>query len=88
MPPDSPKLRDIRVEAVKSAEVPLDEVVSPGRIEVNPNRVSKVMLPLAGRVSAVMVRLGDSVERGQTVLTLESPDADAAQSTYLQSQAG
>jgi membrane fusion protein, heavy metal efflux system len=88
MPPDSPKLRDIRVELVKSAEVPLDEVVSPGRIEVNPNRVSKVMLPLAGRVSSVRVRLGDSVERGQTVLTLESPDADAAQSTYLQAQAG
>jgi cobalt-zinc-cadmium efflux system membrane fusion protein len=88
IPPDSPKLRDIRVEEAKAAEVPLDEVVSPGRIEANPNLVSKVMLPLAGRVSAVLVKLGDSVRRGEPVLMLESPDADAAQSSFLQAQAG
>ncbi|PWU05478.1 MAG: hypothetical protein C5B51_14550 [Terriglobia bacterium] len=88
IPADSPKLKEIRVEAVKSAEVPLDEVISPGKIETNPNVVSKVTLPVAGRVAAVLVKLGDSVRRGEPVLTLESPDADAGESTYLQAQAG
>ena len=87
IPAGSPKLQEIRVEAVKTAEEPFDEVVSPGKIETNPNLVSRVTLPVPGRVAAVLVKLGDAVERGETVLTLESPDADAAESTYLQAQA-
>jgi cobalt-zinc-cadmium efflux system membrane fusion protein len=38
-------------------------------------------------VATVLVKLGDGVQKGQTLLTLESPDADAAESTYLQAQA-
>jgi cobalt-zinc-cadmium efflux system membrane fusion protein len=84
---DSPKLREIHVDVVQRAEVPFDEVVSPGKIETNPNLVSRVTLPLAGRVASVLVKIGDAVERGQPLLTLESPDADAAESTYRQAQA-
>jgi cobalt-zinc-cadmium efflux system membrane fusion protein len=87
IPTDSPKLKEIHVIEVKSASVPLDEVTSPGKIETNPNLVSRVALPLAGRVSGVMVKLGDSVKRGDPLLTLESPDADAGVSAYLQGQA-
>jgi cobalt-zinc-cadmium efflux system membrane fusion protein len=87
LPPDSPKLKEIHVAQVRTASVPFDEVVSPGKIETNPNLVSRVALPLAGRVSAVLVKLGDSVKRGQPVLTLESADADAAASASLQAQA-
>ncbi len=87
IPADSPKLREIRVAAVKSTEVPFDEVISPGKIETNPNRVSRVTLPLPGRIASVLVKIGDAVGRGEPVLTLDSPDADAAQSNYLQSQA-
>jgi cobalt-zinc-cadmium efflux system membrane fusion protein len=87
IPAGSPKLSEIRVEPVKSALEPFDEVVSPGKIETNPNLVSRVTLPVPGRVATVLVKLGDAVQKGQTVLTLESPDADAAESTYLQAQA-
>jgi membrane fusion protein, heavy metal efflux system len=83
---DSPKLKQIRVETVESAVVPVDEVDAPGRIEVNPNRVSHIVAPVAGRVIAVNVRLGDAVSQGQPVLTMESPDADAAISAYLQAE--
>lgn len=86
IPADSPKLKQIRVEAVESAIVPIGEVDAPGRIEVNPNRVSHVVAPVAGRVIAVNVRLGDAVSQGQPVLTMESPDADAAISSYLQAE--
>jgi cobalt-zinc-cadmium efflux system membrane fusion protein len=87
IPADSPKLKEIHVAEVKTASVPFEEVTSPGKIETNPNLVSRVALPLAGRVSSVMVKLGDSVKRGDTLLTLESPDADAGVGAYLQGQA-
>jgi cobalt-zinc-cadmium efflux system membrane fusion protein len=87
IPPDSPKLKEIHVAEVKSAPVPMAEVTSPGKIETNPNLVSRVALPLAGRVSQVMVKLGDAVKRGDPLLTLESPDADAGVGAYLQGQA-
>lgn len=87
LPADSPKLKEIHTAEVRTASMPFDEVVSPGKIETNPNLVSRVALPLAGRVSAVLVKLGDSVKRGDPVLTLESSDADAAASASLQAQA-
>jgi cobalt-zinc-cadmium efflux system membrane fusion protein len=84
IPPDSPKLTQIKVEPVGEAEVPVDEVDAPGKIEVNPNRISRVMTPLAGRITQVFVRLGDAVTEGQPVAAVESPDADSAISAYLQ----
>ncbi len=87
IPPDSPKLKEIRVEEIREAEAPVAEVVSPGKIETNPNRVAHITLPLPGRVAAVLVKIGDSVERGRPVLTIESPDADAAESAWRQAQA-
>ena len=86
LPPDSPKLAQIRVEEVQMKDVPTDEVTAPGKIEVNPNRVAHVVLPLAGRIASVNVKLGDSVRQGDTILTIESPDADAAMSAHLQAQ--
>jgi cobalt-zinc-cadmium efflux system membrane fusion protein len=87
IPAGSPKLAEIRTGEVRTASVPSGEVVSPGKIEANPNLMSRVSLPLAGRVSSVLVKLGDSVKRGDPILTLEAPDADAAVSSYLQGQA-
>jgi cobalt-zinc-cadmium efflux system membrane fusion protein len=87
IPADSPKLKEIHVAEVQTASVPFEEVTSPGKIEANPNLVSRVALPLAGRVSSVLVRLGDAVKRGDPLLTLESPDSDAGVAAYLQGQA-
>jgi cobalt-zinc-cadmium efflux system membrane fusion protein len=87
IPAGSPKLAEIHTGVVRSTPVPFDEVVSPGKIEADPNHVSRVALPLTGRVSTVLVKLGDSVTHGQPILTLEAPDADAAVSAYLQGQA-
>lgn len=83
----SPMLEQIRVETVQTAEIPTEEVDSPGKIEGNPNRVSHIVLPVVGRITTVLVKLGDAVVEGQPLLTVQSPDADAAQSTALQAQA-
>lgn len=85
--PDSLKLKQLRVETVATADVPVNEVVAPGKIEVNPNRVAHVVLPLAGRVVSVLVKLGDAVKQGDPLLWMVSPDAAAAVSGYLQAQA-
>ena len=84
IPADSPKLSEIKVEPVSIADVPMDVVEAPGKIEVNPNRVSHVVSPVPGRIVSVFVKLGDPVQEGQAVLTIESPEADAAISSYLQ----
>ena len=84
---NSPMLEQIHVEAVQTAEIPTAEVDAPGKIELNPNRVSHVGLPVVGRVTSVVVKLGDAVGEGQPLLTVQSPDADAAQSAALQAQA-
>lgn len=88
IPPDSPKLAQIRVAEVQMAEMPTDEFTAPGKIEVNPNRVSKVLLPVPGRVTDVLVRFGDAVQKDQPLLLVESPEVDAAASAYLQAEGG
>jgi cobalt-zinc-cadmium efflux system membrane fusion protein len=85
--PDSPQSKQLRVGPVELAEVSADEVVAPGRVIANPNRIARVLPQVQGRVVRVIVKLGDSVEQGQSLVELESPDADAAVSTYLQAQA-
>jgi cobalt-zinc-cadmium efflux system membrane fusion protein len=86
-PPDSPQLERIRVEEVKLERTPLEEVIAPGKIEANPNRISRVTLPAAGRVTRVMVGIGDTVAQGQPLVSLESPEVGAAVSAYRQAQA-
>ncbi len=87
VPADSPKLKQIRVEAVEERDVAVDQVVAPGKIDVNPNRVSKVTLPVTGKVVNTLVRIGDTVKQGQVLLLLESSEADLATSAALQAEA-
>lgn len=86
IPPGSPQLGQIRTEVVQSTPVPVDTVSAPAQVEANPNRLSHVVLPLTGRVVAVIPKIGDFVQQGQPVLTIESSDADAAVSASQQSQ--
>lgn len=72
---------------VEVRELPWEEVTAPGKVEVNPNRVSHVLMPVAGRIREVFVKLGDAVTEGQPLLTVESPDAGVAVTAYMQAQA-
>lgn len=87
LPTDSPQLQRIKVAVVQAVRVPLDEVVAPGKIESNPNRISRVAMPVAGRVMRVMVAVGDAVVEGQPLLIIQSPEASTATSTYQQALA-
>jgi cobalt-zinc-cadmium efflux system membrane fusion protein len=86
-PAGSPQLERIRVQEVSVERVALEEVIAPGKIEANPNRISRVTLPAAGRILRVMVGVGDSVTQGQPLVALESPEVAAANSAWRQAQA-
>ena len=87
LPADSPKLQQIKVEEVVSADVPTDEVNAPGKIELNPNRIAHITLPVAGRILNQTVKLSDMVQQGQVLFDVESADADAASAAHLQAMA-
>ncbi|MFN8007410.1 MAG: efflux RND transporter periplasmic adaptor subunit [Terriglobia bacterium] len=84
---NSPQLKRIGVTVVELFEVPIDEISAPGKVEWNPGRVSRVVLPVSGRVNKVFVGLGDAVREGQPLLTVESPDVSAMQSSLRQAEA-
>ena len=87
VPADSPKLQQIKVAEVRSVDVPTDVVTAPGKIELNPNRVAHITLPVAGRILNQTVKLGDTVQQGQLLFSVESADADTANAAHLQAQA-
>src|SRR5713226_8790673 len=81
VPADSPQLQQIKVEAVQIAEVASEELVAPARVIANPNRTARVLSPVQGRVTGVLVRLGDRVEQGQPVVTIEGAEAARQQAS-------
>jgi cobalt-zinc-cadmium efflux system membrane fusion protein len=86
LPPDSPQLSRIRVALVAVAQFAVNEVVAPGTVEVNPNRISRVLMPVGGRVRQVLVKLGDAVAEGQPLLIIESPEAGLAMAAHARAE--
>jgi cobalt-zinc-cadmium efflux system membrane fusion protein len=62
-------------------------VTVPGQLAPNEDRTARLGAPAGGRVIAVPVRPGDRVERGQLLVTLQSPEAGAAQSDLAKARA-
>jgi cobalt-zinc-cadmium efflux system membrane fusion protein len=77
----------LRTAAVEVRDFPVDEIVAPGKVELNPNRLSKVLMPVPGRIRQVLVKLGDAVAEGQVVAVIESAEAGAALAAASQAQA-
>jgi membrane fusion protein, heavy metal efflux system len=59
----------------------------PGQVVPNEDRTARLGAPAGGRVVAVRVRPGDRVARGQVLVTMQSPEAGAAQSDLAKAQA-
>jgi cobalt-zinc-cadmium efflux system membrane fusion protein len=87
IPPDSPQMQQLRVQPVDIVQVPTDEVTAPAKVVLNPNRIARVALPVPGRVTRLLVVLGDAVTQGQPLLSIDSPDAHAAIAAALQAEA-
>jgi len=87
LPENSPQLSRLQTIAAVAERVPQVDLAFPGKVEADPRRVSHIALPVTGRIRQVLVNVGDSVHQGQPVLTVDSPDAATAMSTYRQAQA-
>ena len=86
-PAGHPQLSRIRLSLVERAEVPENEVVAPGKIELDPSHLSRVALPVPGRITRLLVRLGDAVGAGQALAILESAEVSSVTSTLRQATA-
>lgn len=84
--PDSSPLRGrLKIEPVlaRSVRRSLD---APAEVEADPARLARITAPLPGRVVQLFVRFGDSVQKGQPLFELDSPDLAAAQTDYLRAK--
>ncbi len=73
----------IVVEAVRTKTVS-EKVSAQGQLALNEDRIWHVGAVASGRVSALPVRLGDSVRRGQIVGRIHSHDEHEARAAYQQ----
>ena len=87
-----PRIIKIDVQTVKRLGIrsaPAGDVASaavlrvPGTLEYNVDKYAEVGALLEGRVSAVLVTIGDRVRAGQTLATLIVPSIANAQAEYL-----
>ena len=70
----------LTIEAVSASETS-NVLALPGRVAFAPKAQSAVGAPVAGRVSALLVRAGERVKAGDPLLRIESADAAAARAS-------
>lgn len=76
---DHPEL--FKTAKAETRELP-SEITANGTINPDVNRTIHVTSLGAGRVTELKVKLGDAVQKGQTLLVISSPDLAAAMSDY------
>jgi len=77
--PKSPRLDFIKIEVVKESEG-ASRIALPGRIAFDEDHTQRVSSPIDGRVTALLVKVGDKVKAGQPLLQLSSPHVGQLQS--------
>lgn len=68
----------------QSMQVALD---APAVVEADPSKVANILPPVSGRISALMVHLGDAVRVGQPLFTIDSSDLAQARADLQHSEA-
>ena len=81
VPPDASLRRKLTVDVVSAKEIERT-LVLPAAVEADPARLIKILPPLTGRITKLMVQLGERVEIGQPLLVFDSPDLAAAYADY------
>jgi cobalt-zinc-cadmium efflux system membrane fusion protein len=72
--PSSPRLNFIKVEVAEEADV-APSVQLTGRVSFDEDHTQRVSSPIDGRVTKILVQLGESVKSGQPLLELVSAQA-------------
>ena len=78
----------INIQEARAEKRALDLTVkTTGEVLANANLLTHVNSPVTGRVTAVLVRVGDHVTDGQPLLTVRSNDIEQAEADLLQNEA-
>ena len=73
----SPLRQRLQIAPVQEQEI-ATQTEAPGSIEAMPEKLVKIMPPLAGRITRLQRSLGDSVKAGDPLFTLDSAELSAA----------
>ncbi len=84
--PEDARRAGIKTERLELADVP-ETVALFGTIEPDRNRLARVLPPVDGRLSRIFATVGDQVQAGSILATLDSPELASARAAYQQSQA-
>ena len=76
------ELKSVKVAAVEEREFPIEKEAV-GSIDFNEELLTRVFTPYQGRIIKLFVRVGDEVQEGQTLFTIDSPDLLQASSTLI-----
>jgi cobalt-zinc-cadmium efflux system membrane fusion protein len=79
VPPNSNKLNFIKIETVAQSDA-APNVNLTGRVTFDEDHTQRVSSPIDGRVTSLVVRLGDKVKANQSLLELSSPHVGQLQS--------
>src|SRR5215467_6700213 len=76
------QLGSVKVEPAGEREFPIEKE-SVGSIDFNEDMTLQVFTPYPGRIVALFAKVGDDVQKGQTLFTIDSPDLLQAESTLI-----
>jgi cobalt-zinc-cadmium efflux system membrane fusion protein len=76
------QLQMISVDTVSQREFPLQREAV-GNIDFNEEMSVQVFAPYPGRILKLYAKVGDSVKKGETLFTIQSPDLIQAESTLI-----
>jgi cobalt-zinc-cadmium efflux system membrane fusion protein len=86
LPQEAVTRGEIHVVSVTRRSLP-QELRATGRVHVNEDRLVRIGSPVEGRVTRVLVTVGDRVRTGQPLIALHSHELAAARSDYEKAKA-
>ena len=76
------QLASVKVAPAGEREFPIEKE-SVGSIDFNEDMTLQVFAPYPGRIVGLSAKVGDDVQKGQTLFTIDSPDLLQAESTMI-----
>jgi len=76
------QLKSVKVAAVEERDFPIEKQAV-GSIDFNEELLTQVFTPYQGRIIGLFAKVGDEVQKGQLLFTIDSPDLLQACSTLI-----